>query len=346
MKIRYVATNLATIAVSVTITILLAEFALSFYADRPLERTLPEVKYDDHPVRWYTLRPDQEGYTYGAPFQVDKEGIRRNRKDDHTGFSRKIVALGDSFTFGMGVADSETWPAKLEANLNLGDTEPYAVTNAGIIGYGAFQINDLVMEENLLVETDLVIYALYWNDYMTTVPPGPDAIPRINEQGYFRWEPISKVDANDVSLKRWLVNNSFFLSSLRDLRNSLGDPGPYAQEFNKLINGNLSKSNFTPVKDFLDVMQKRQGENGFKFVVVILPVHDLMGTDTDYDDIIRGMLEKQGVPYYDAYSVFDGLESRSDYFLPEKVDVHLNPRGYKVLSEGLYKMLIDSNLVE
>ncbi len=345
MNVRRVTTNLATIGASLAITILLAEFALSFFVDRPLQRILPEVKYDQHPVRWYTLRPNQGGYTYGAPFRVDEEGIRRNSEDDRAGFSRKVVALGDSFTFGMGVADNETWPANLEAKLNHGDTESYAVINAGIVGYGAFQINDLVKEKNLLVDVDLVIYALYWNDYMTTAPPGPDARPRISEHGYFRWDPVNKMSTNDFSLKRWLVDHSFLLSTLRDLRNSVGEPGPYRREFNKLTNGSLGESDFTPIEDFLDDMQRRQAEHGFKFVVVILPVYDLMGTGTDYNETIRGMLEREGVPYFDAFGFFDRLESPSDYFLPEKVDVHLNPRGYEILSERLYQMLIDDNLM-
>src|SRR5690606_20567723 len=103
--------NAAVSAASLVAATLLAEFALSFFTVHPMERRLPEVKYVDHPVRWYTLRPDQRGYTYGAPFQVDEQGFRRNGQVDCAGSSRKVIALGDSFTFGMGVADSETWPA-------------------------------------------------------------------------------------------------------------------------------------------------------------------------------------------------------------------------------------------
>ncbi len=45
-----------------------------------------------------------------------------------------ILATGDSFTYGAEVADGETWPALLQADLKR------KVLNAGVVGYGLDQI--------------------------------------------------------------------------------------------------------------------------------------------------------------------------------------------------------------
>jgi lysophospholipase L1-like esterase len=52
----------------------------------------------------------------------------------------RILAVGDSTTFGLGVNNDETWPAQLEAKLNAGAGGPeYEVVNCGVVGYTAYQ---------------------------------------------------------------------------------------------------------------------------------------------------------------------------------------------------------------
>jgi hypothetical protein len=53
---------------------------------------------------------------------------------------RRVLALGDSFTFGDAVEAEEAWPARLEALLNRGrPVDRWQVVNAGIPGHGTGQ---------------------------------------------------------------------------------------------------------------------------------------------------------------------------------------------------------------
>jgi GDSL-like Lipase/Acylhydrolase family len=53
---------------------------------------------------------------------------------------RRVLALGDSFTFGDAVEADEAWPARLERRLDRGATATrWQVINAGIPGYGTGQ---------------------------------------------------------------------------------------------------------------------------------------------------------------------------------------------------------------
>jgi lysophospholipase L1-like esterase len=81
-------------------------------------------------------RPGAEAVLMGVPVRIDDLGLRRagaateaaRRSGD-----RRVVALGDSVTFGWGVAEDRTWPATFEALLRERcPRAPVTVLNAGI----------------------------------------------------------------------------------------------------------------------------------------------------------------------------------------------------------------------
>jgi hypothetical protein len=72
---------------------------------------------------------------WGTSITVLKEGVRSNgRGEVWDGTDDPILAVGDSYTFGDQVRDSETWPAQLEK------LSGKRVINGGVDGYGVDQI--------------------------------------------------------------------------------------------------------------------------------------------------------------------------------------------------------------
>lgn len=69
---------------------------------------------------------------WSVPLTIGPLGVRKNRPGPSPEKIR-ILAVGDSFTFGDQVGDTDTWPALLEDIL----AEP--VANAGVFGYGLDQ---------------------------------------------------------------------------------------------------------------------------------------------------------------------------------------------------------------
>jgi hypothetical protein len=65
---------------------------------------------------------------------VTRDSLRANGSGDPPTRGRPILAIGDSFTFGNEVRDSETWPSHLERRLQR------PVLNAGVFGYGVDQM--------------------------------------------------------------------------------------------------------------------------------------------------------------------------------------------------------------
>jgi hypothetical protein len=70
----------------------------------------------------------QMGYT-----SIDDKGFRNNGNNRALKASSKILAIGDSFTFGYQVSDVDTWPSCLEKKVNA------RVYNGGVFGYGPAQ---------------------------------------------------------------------------------------------------------------------------------------------------------------------------------------------------------------
>jgi hypothetical protein len=73
------------------------------------------------------------------------------------GGTTRIVAIGDSFTFGDEVDDRDTFPAALERDLSAGE-----VLNLGVHGYGHDQMLLRLRREGLAFAPDIVL--LGWVD--------------------------------------------------------------------------------------------------------------------------------------------------------------------------------------
>lgn len=81
-------------------------------------------------------RPNARAKLMGVTVRTDAHGFRRPsaaleaaRRPDE----RRVVALGDSLTLGWGVAEAQTWPARLETLLRESCPDsPATVLNAGV----------------------------------------------------------------------------------------------------------------------------------------------------------------------------------------------------------------------
>ena len=79
--------------------------------------------------------------------QTNEDGLRSlHSRDSFSNFDRRIVCLGDSFTFGAWVQDDEAYPQILESLLNETEADvSVGVLNAGILSYSP------LLEEQMLV---------------------------------------------------------------------------------------------------------------------------------------------------------------------------------------------------
>ncbi len=92
--------------------------------------------------------------------------------------AERIVALGDSFTFGYGVEEEEAWPRRLEAILAEEEAgERVEVVILGVGGYGTWEETRYLEQERARLAPDLVLVAFYFGndpvDNRRWYPPVP-----------------------------------------------------------------------------------------------------------------------------------------------------------------------------
>jgi hypothetical protein len=87
----------------------------------------------DKDLGWVPKKGEHEKNVWNTTVTILEDGIRSNGKEPPADHGVRILAVGDSFTFGDQVSDDETWPALLEGMSNI------RVINGGVFGYGIDQ---------------------------------------------------------------------------------------------------------------------------------------------------------------------------------------------------------------
>ena len=147
--------GLAEVAVRLFVSVPVAPqmFEVDPYTDYRNKRNLSEraVWRGAYDYRWTT---NSQGFRGTSEYRVPKPaGVTR------------VLVLGDSFTFGLGVADDETWPALVERRLrSMCASTTLEVVNAGVTAFGTSQQLVLLERDGLALDPDVVVYAFFVND--------------------------------------------------------------------------------------------------------------------------------------------------------------------------------------
>jgi len=94
------------------------------------------------PLLGWRLPDYQAGIYFGGTITTGEVGVRMNSDTVAEVPRGAILAVGDSFTMGFGVADADSWPARLESLLGR------PVVNAGVAGWG---VDQMVLRAEFLV---------------------------------------------------------------------------------------------------------------------------------------------------------------------------------------------------
>lgn len=163
-RLRNALQNAALVLVASLLPLLVGELAVRTYKGEllslenarvpPVEDSRPpRAKYD--PNLGYL--PKRGIWTGPFTATIDENGLRRNGEAPAAA-AAKVLAVGDSYTFGDDVNDAETWPAHLEMLLMR------PVLNGGVFGYGVDQ-TVLRAEELLRVyEPETLILSMIADD--------------------------------------------------------------------------------------------------------------------------------------------------------------------------------------
>ncbi|MBD3235038.1 MAG: hypothetical protein GF315_15050 [candidate division Zixibacteria bacterium] len=141
MRLRRIGINIALLVASTVVCLLLVELGLRIF----FPQTEPIVWLKNDPELGKVPVKSYEGkhrFVMGHDeinFRINSLGLRGREYDlsDTTGI--RILTLGDSYTFGWGVADTETFSYLLEKRLDQESEYENMVFNAGVLGWCTVQ---------------------------------------------------------------------------------------------------------------------------------------------------------------------------------------------------------------
>jgi lysophospholipase L1-like esterase len=262
-------------------------------------------------------------------------GMRDDEVEPRGAGERRILALGDSFTFGHGVAAEEAYPEVLAALLSSGD-RPVTVLNAGVPGYGIDQVLRALPERLAQTDPDLVLVGIHCSDVdegwlwpLYALRDGALAPLPAWRTGV--WLQGLVVDATP----RWLRSSALFQQVARRLpardpffqRPSLGREELRAWARDKIV---------AELRAIAGAARAR----GAAVAAVLMPCKEDLGgaPGLPYRDL-GARIEAAGVPALaaaDALRAARGGDLRELFFVR---DVHLNAAGNRALAGAVARFL-------
>ncbi len=128
----------------------------------------------------YEMVPLRNGTFEGMQVRTNSLGMRGGEPAPPGPFLYRIAVLGDSFTFGFGVSEEETYPALLGKILNespSGRQYHFEVLNLGVVGYTSRDEAAMMKARAVPLHPRLVVVGYVLND--------PEIDPRQSLHKYF-----------------------------------------------------------------------------------------------------------------------------------------------------------------
>jgi lysophospholipase L1-like esterase len=293
-------------------------------------------------------RPDARGLFGGVPVAFNHFGLRdRERSMKRTPGAIRILALGDSVTFGLGVATEEAFPRVTENLLNAARPDGLAsveVLNFGVPGYNTLHELAQLRALGLAFEPDLVVVGFLYNDLEISGPqrlrlergstpeqPGGASFARRIKSGLNAGITVLKKHSLFVA---WITPRLGLV--LRPLGiKGLGQVGEIKDQF---VDAN---PDWRRVRAALLEMKRLCEARGIQLVVMIIPA---MARFTDsgypikeYHEAVAAFCRAHSIGYLDLLPAFWGQDGTRLWI--SLTDGHPDARGHRIMAQALASFL-------
>jgi len=339
---RAIVMNLALLVLSSVVGLALMEGLLVFLVPPPIVWLDPQESYQSDPKVGHRLVPGQHSYTHSFPVVTNSYGMRdREFSAVPSPGVVRILCLGDSLTFGDGVAVDDTYAKQLEARLGQEGTIKYEVINAGVSSYDTWQEVAYFEEWGGRLKPNTVVIGFYAND---VVPKPERVIASLTGDGTLRRQGFGEL-LPDFFVH--ILKRSRLLLFLRDrvgkLTNQIHPSFQYLHQ-QSLLEGtenNFAERGWQEVDASLRKMAILKKEHGFDMLLVIFPMAEQLLHDyprARYQARVQAIADKHGIPSIDLLDSFK-REFKGFGSLFIEWDGHPGPNAHRIAAEQIARFI-------
>ena len=191
MRIRATLINVGLLFATLFLLFAGMEIAIRVTGLVSVKPTLPQIYQVSADSRLgYELRPSIRERAFRTTVTTNSVGLRTHVGENPDETARAIAVLGDSFTFGYGVEDSETLPARLQELF-----PSFRFLNAGVPGYELPQETAFYEDKVAPLKPQALILVFYFNDLHWHEPAVLDGEGNLREPG---WTPEEEPDCRPI----------------------------------------------------------------------------------------------------------------------------------------------------
>lgn len=244
-------------------------------------------------------------------YRIGEEGFRTPRFDKERSEKARIVTIGDSFTFGEGVKEPDTFPRLLEKNLSI------ETINISMQGLNT-EKERLILEQNMALSPDLLILGYILNDTM----PHQETISAIDEMEENSLVP-DWIQASNLFtiLYRRVVNYYIARKHLKS----------YLEWFEK--GWHASAVELSAIKDLCD-------QNNVRFLLVLFPIFVDLNDNYPFNNLhdqINRFAKENHIDAIDLLPAFK--DKKAEDYQVHPLDHHPNHKAHKIVALEIQKWI-------
>jgi lysophospholipase L1-like esterase len=279
---------------------------------------LRENRYVYDPVLLFKINPKAEWDC------INRQGFRDTREYNERkkqGVFR-IVCLGDSITFGSGVAPQDSYPKILETLLNKEGKTGFEVLNFGVPAYTSYQGLKLLQTYAMKYSPDLVVVGFLWNDIGGhRVSSKEDKYQR--PAGFFVTEAL-KVLERSVFFQ--LLEKCMYIAQIK-----LKDNPQAETQWHRRVSLADSYENY---REIISLLKQRKTA-----CLIVIPPADVrmkyMPHYEAYVNKLKKVAEEFNITIVEPDGAF--IAHPDDYFLDD--GFHLNARGNTLVAKAIFSAI-------
>jgi hypothetical protein len=280
-------------------------------------------------------RPEKEQYRY----EKNAHGLRdyqRSYKKEEGVF--RIVATGDSFTFGTGVPSMEdTFLRRLERALNEEAQSEYRfeVINGAQPGYNTPHEYEWLKKEGIKYSPDLIMVVYFFND-ATSMGTVTSLMRPIHEEAAGKSET-------------WSVAYSYFKYRIMRSVISRRTTGEYRQAYFEGKGGSTKTGRWEKCQECILGIKDLAEAHDARLLFVTFPI--LIDLDEDYafqdiHDIVVDFLTGSGIEVHSLLPAFVEYDGTAESLWVNITNAHPNEKGHEIAARSLTAYLLESGLLE